>query len=105
MATVTMTMSSDKARNNWRDILDTAMKGGEVIISRYNKPAAVLLGIDELTRLRETLEQYERSAIVEKIRLSRQRVASGEERRYPHQELMEEIRRRRGNDVADKLFG
>jgi hypothetical protein len=38
-----VTMKGEEARNSWRDIIDTAFKGGEVVIQRYDKPVAVLV--------------------------------------------------------------
>jgi len=42
----TLTMKGEEARNSWRDIIDTAFQGGEVVIQRYDKPVAVLVNYD-----------------------------------------------------------
>lgn len=36
-------MSSDEARSKWREVLDTAVAGNQIIIERYGKPVAVLV--------------------------------------------------------------
>jgi prevent-host-death family protein len=41
------TLKSEAARQQWGEILDTARAGQEVVIERYNKPIAVLLGFQE----------------------------------------------------------
>ena len=48
----TVTMPSDDARLKWRDTVDTAFRGTPVIIERYSKPVAVLVGHDEWLALR-----------------------------------------------------
>ena len=48
----TVTLRSDDARLKWRDTVDTAFRGTPVIIERYNKPVAVLVGHDEWLALR-----------------------------------------------------
>ncbi|MDQ3247911.1 MAG: type II toxin-antitoxin system Phd/YefM family antitoxin [Chloroflexota bacterium] len=40
------TISSEEARNNFRDILDDAIASNEVIIERYSKPVAVVVNYD-----------------------------------------------------------
>ena len=57
------TLSADQARVNWRDTLDSAFKGDEIVIERYGKPLAVVVNYedwqrvtDELTTLRLAVE-------------------------------------------------
>lgn len=39
----TIRMSSDEARTKWREVLDTAVAGNQIIIERYGKPVAVIV--------------------------------------------------------------
>jgi prevent-host-death family protein len=39
-----MTVKSEQARNKMRDILDKVSAGGEVVIERYDRPTAVVIG-------------------------------------------------------------
>lgn len=62
----TSVISSDQARANWRQVLDTAVAGQQVIIERYGKPVAVLVPYAEYERaftppatLRETPSVYQ----------------------------------------------
>jgi prevent-host-death family protein len=41
-----ITVGSDEARRNFRDILDQVARDYHVTILRYNKPAAVLVPVD-----------------------------------------------------------
>jgi hypothetical protein len=41
-----LTMKGEEARNSWRDIIDTAFRGGQVVIQRYDKPVAVLVNYE-----------------------------------------------------------
>ena len=59
-----LTMKSEEARNSWRDMLDHALMGGEVVIERYDKPMAVMVNYKQwqawkrlLTRI--TRDRYE----------------------------------------------
>jgi PHD/YefM family antitoxin component YafN of YafNO toxin-antitoxin module len=60
---MTTTMKSEEARARFRDILDTTIAGGAVVIERYSKPTAVVINYDtwrtnadELARLRRIVE-------------------------------------------------
>jgi prevent-host-death family protein len=37
------TIRSEEARNNFRDILDNAIAGDDIVIERYGKPTAVVV--------------------------------------------------------------
>lgn len=39
----TIKMSSDEARSKWREVLDAAVAGNQVVIERYGKPVAVIM--------------------------------------------------------------
>ncbi len=43
----TKTMSSDQARSNWRELLETAVSGNSIIIERYGKPIAAIIPYDQ----------------------------------------------------------
>ncbi len=50
---------SDEARQHWRDMMDTALIGGRVIIERYTKPQAVLMGYTQYKAMAERLQELE----------------------------------------------
>lgn len=53
----TRTMKSEEARLAWRDILDSAGAGEDVIIQRYNKPTAVLISYEDYIALLDELDE------------------------------------------------
>lgn len=50
---VVQSFKSEAVRQTWRDKLDDAFRGATIIIERYTKPIAVLMGYDEYQRLKE----------------------------------------------------
>ena len=49
-------LNSDDARTRWRDILDAANSGQDVLIARYGKPTAAVIPIADYEALIEELE-------------------------------------------------
>lgn len=49
-------LNSEDARTRWRDILDAAGAGQDVVIARYGKPMAALIPIADYEALLEELE-------------------------------------------------
>ena len=49
-------MESRDARAAWRDLLDQAVGGDDVVITRYGKPAAVLIDYELWQRFADVLE-------------------------------------------------
>ncbi len=51
------TLDSKEARTKWRDLLDATSAGeADVIITRYGKPAAVLIDYDDYIAWQEELD-------------------------------------------------
>jgi len=48
-------LNSDEARSRWRDILDAAGAGADVVIARYGKPMAAVIPIADYEALIEEL--------------------------------------------------
>lgn len=72
-------VSSRDPREKWRDILDSIMKGdGDVAISRYGKPIAVLIPAKDYREIAEELDELRLARLAEDIYegyLERQEVA------------------------------
>lgn len=49
-------LNSEDARTRWRDILDAAGMGQDVVIARYGKPMAAVIPIADYEALLEELE-------------------------------------------------
>jgi hypothetical protein len=52
-----VTMTSDQARINWRDAVDTAFEGSAVIIERYGKPVVTVLNYNQWQRMSKQMVQ------------------------------------------------
>lgn len=55
----TMTITSDHARLNWRDTINNATSGKEVVIERYNKPTATLVSFEVWNTMKRKLQEME----------------------------------------------
>ena len=53
----TQTLNSRAARQEWRDLLDHALQGGRTIITRDEKPIAVVIGLADLQRLEPPMSE------------------------------------------------
>ena len=61
-------VSSRDARKRWREILDAVMKGdGDVAISRYGKPIAVLIPVEDYQEISGELEELRLSRLADDI--------------------------------------
>lgn len=49
-------LNSDDARTRWRDVLDAAGSGQDVVIARYGKAMAAVIPIADYEALQEELE-------------------------------------------------
>lgn len=79
-----------------------------MILAQRSRSAAVLVSVEEwnerekkIARLEAQLRLYEAA---QEARAAMERLASGEERSYSHEELIDEIRKRHGDHVADQLL-
>ena len=48
--------SSDQARAKWRDVLDTAVTGQDIIIERYGKPTVAVIAYEDFVEFNEILQ-------------------------------------------------
>jgi len=61
-------VSSREARKQWREILDTVMKGDrDVLISRYGKAIAVLIPAEDYQAIAEELEELRLARLAEDV--------------------------------------
>jgi prevent-host-death family protein len=50
-------LSSEKARIQWREVLDTAVSGNDVVIERYGKPAVAIIPYQDFLELADVLQE------------------------------------------------
>lgn len=51
-----ITIDSRQARKRWRDMMDAAVMGDAVVISRYRTPQAVLINYEDYLALQDELD-------------------------------------------------
>lgn len=84
------TLESRAARENWRDLLDTATAGqADVIITRYGKPVTAMIRYEdyvalqeELVRLRAQQSEAYQTMLASESTLSREWNSSEEEKAW-----------------------
>lgn len=77
-------LKSDEARQQWRNILDKAMMGDQVVVERYARPEAVIVGYSQYSAMTERLEELE---LILGVRTAKAREASGETKPISHDDL------------------
>lgn len=50
--------NSDDARTHWRDILDAANAGNDVVIARYGKPMAAVIAMADYEAIIDELDDW-----------------------------------------------
>jgi len=53
----TKTVSSENARSQWREIIESAIAGNDVVIERYGKPIVAVISYEDFLELEEILEE------------------------------------------------
>ena len=48
-------LASDKVRANWRNVLDSAVRGEDIVVERYGKPTVVIIAYDDYLAILDTL--------------------------------------------------
>ena len=94
-------------RGNHKKIFSQIQKG-PVILAQRSRSAAVLVSIEDWNEREKRIEKLEAQLrlyeAAKEARAVMERMASGEERSYSHEELITEIRKRHGDHVADQLL-
>ncbi len=60
----TIRMSSDEARTKWREVLDTAVAGNQIIIERYGKPIAMIVPYSGVAQAAEEVKMVREETAV-----------------------------------------
>jgi antitoxin (DNA-binding transcriptional repressor) of toxin-antitoxin stability system len=72
----TKTISSEKARTQWRDIIESAIAGNDIVIERYGKPIVAMISYEDFLELEEILEEMREAREAEIVLDEWQRDAS-----------------------------
>lgn len=67
---------------------------GRVVITKHGRPAAVVMSIEDLEGLEETLEILSDPALMRRIKKAEAEIAAGKDKVLSKEELLERVRRR-----------
>ncbi|NJN83087.1 MAG: type II toxin-antitoxin system Phd/YefM family antitoxin [Caldilineaceae bacterium] len=91
------TFGSEEARNRFRAVMESVIAGYEVIVERYNQPAAVVVGYD---KWQATLQRLHELELLHEVRRVKQGVANGEIGTISHDDLKRQLLERREHVAA-----
>jgi antitoxin YefM len=82
------------AKNRLSEVVDRLEREhGRVIITKHGRPAAVMLSVEDLESLEETLEILSDAALMRSIRRAEREAASGKALRLTQDEALARIKR------------
>jgi antitoxin YefM len=82
------------AKNRLSEVVDRLEREhGRVVITKHGRPAAVMLSIDDLESLEETLEILSDPTLMRSLRRAERETRSGKAVRLTHDELLARIKR------------
>jgi prevent-host-death family protein len=93
----TKIFKSEEARSRFRDVMESVIAGHEVVVERYNRPAAVVIGYDQWQTTQLLLERLKELELLHEVRRIRKGIASGEIATISHDELKRQVLARRAH--------
>lgn len=88
-------LSLADVKNRLSEVVDKLEREhGRVIVTKHGQPAAVMLNVDDLESLEETLEILSNPALTESIREGAADLAAGRTARLSRSEALERITKR-----------
>lgn len=96
-----VTMTSDQARREWREMLDHAyMDNQEVVIERYGKP---IVAVVKYTQWQKTQDRLEELELILGVRTAKAREAAGETTPISHDDLKRLLIERRNQGTGTNV--
>ena len=96
-----ITMTSDQARREWREMIDQAYMGNqEVVIERYSKPVAVVLNYGQWQKSQARLEELE---LLLEVRVAKARESTGATKPIAHDDLKRLLIEQRNRKAATNV--
>ena len=83
-----------EAKNRLSELLEAAENGEEVVITKHGRPTVVMLSIDDLESLEETLAILSNPALLEEIREAEADLAAGKTTRLTKDEALAQLKPR-----------
>lgn len=72
---MTMTLSSNEAKQHWGSMISAASNGDDVIVEVHGKPKTVMISFEEYQQVQEMREQQQRTEAVERLKALQRRQA------------------------------
>lgn len=88
-------MSLADVKNRLSEVVERLEREhGRIVITKHGRPAAVVLSIEDLEGLEETLEVLSNPALMRRIRKAEAEVAAGQDEVLTQDQLLDRVRRR-----------
>ncbi len=96
---VTMALSEHlplaDVKNRLSEVIDTLEREhGRVVVTKHGRPAAVMINVDDLESLEETLEILSNPALMAAVRAGEGDVAEGRTERLSRDEMLDRVARK-----------
>jgi prevent-host-death family protein len=87
-------MSLAEVKNHLSEVVDRLEREhGRVVITKHGRPAAVVLSIDDLEGLEETLDILSDPRLLRRVHKAEAEIASGEDETLSRDQLLDLVRR------------
>ncbi len=84
-----------EVKNRLSEVVDRLEREhGRVVITKHGRPAAVVLSIEDLEGLEETLDIMSNPSLMRRIRKAEAEIAAGEDETLTKDQLLELVRRK-----------
>jgi prevent-host-death family protein len=88
-------LSLADVKNRLSEVIETLEREhGRVVVTKHGRPAAVMLSIEDLESLEETLEILSNPALLEAVRDGQHDVAAGRAERLSREEALARVAKR-----------
>lgn len=88
-------LSLADVKNRLSEVIETLEREhGRVVVTKHGRPAAVMLSIEDLESLEETLEILSNPALLEAVRVGQRDVAAGRTERLSREEALARMAKR-----------
>lgn len=64
---MTMTVSSNEAKQRWGSMISAASNGDDVVVEVHGKPKTVMISFEEYQRVQEVREQQQRAEVLQRF--------------------------------------
>ena len=88
-------LSLADVKNRPSEVIDTLEREhGRIVVTKHGRPAAVMLNVDDLESLEETLEILSNAALLDAVREGDGQVAAGQAQRLSKEQVLAHLRKK-----------